>query len=410
MTTFLQDLRFAVRMLLKRPGLTGAAVLSLALGIGANATVYTWIQGVLLRPLPGVTEQDRIVFFENRNEAGNSIGVCYPDFLDYQRGAKGIALIGQDDVAMSLTTKDRAERVYGALVSGNYFDVLGVRLALGRGFRPDEDLVPDAHPVVVLSHALWQRRLDADPRIVGRAITLNGHAFTVIGVTPPEFIGSYGGVGTELWVPMMMQAKVGGANSLDQRGNHWMNLLGRLGAGVGRETAQAELNVIARQLSRAYPTTNAGMTVRLYPMWQAPGGAGKVLGPGAPGARRRRRDRPPHRVRQRRQPAARPRHRSPARDGHPPVARRIARTPAPAAAHRGPAARRRRRTGRRPRRALERGAADVVPAADGHAAAPPARRGRPRALLHGGRDDADGRASSRWRRRCRGAGRTWPRP
>jgi len=265
-------------MLLKRPGLSAAALLSLALGIGANATVFTWVKGILLRPMPGVQAQEDIVVFENRNRAGTAISASYPDFVDYRAGARTIALVGQDDVAVSLTTNDRPERVYGSLVTGNYFDVLGVKLALGRGFLADEDRVPNLRPVVVLGHGLWERRLNADPAIVGREITLNGHAFTVVGVAPPEFIGTYGGLLTELWVPMMMQPLLAG-DRLNERGNHWMTALGRLNPGVSRNQAQAELNLLAKQLAAAHPNTNAGTSILLYPLWRAPGGAAKAMGP-----------------------------------------------------------------------------------------------------------------------------------
>jgi macrolide transport system ATP-binding/permease protein len=265
-------------MLRQRPAFTLAAVLSLALGIGANATVYTWIRGLLLHPLPGVPEQARIVYLENRNHAGNALGVSYPDFEDYRAGAKSVSLVAQDDVAMSVTVGRQAERVHGALVSGDFFQVLDVKLARGRAFLPDEDRVPDARPVVVLSHALWQRRLGGDPEIVGRTIILNGRAFTVVGVADQEFAGTWGGVVTELWVPMMMQPSIGGG-ALDRRGSHWATVLGRLRPGASRESARAELDLVARRLAEAYPNTNRGTTVRLYPVWQAPGGAGKVLGP-----------------------------------------------------------------------------------------------------------------------------------
>jgi predicted permease len=227
-----------------------------------------------------VADQDRIVYFENRSYAGNAWSVSYPDFVDYKSGARSIALVAQDDVAVNLTTGDRAERVYGALVSGDYFDVLGVKMAMGRAFTSDEDGVPDARPVVVVGHTLWQRRFQADPDIVNRTITLNGQAYTVIGVAPAEFIGSFGGLLTEVWVPIAMQPQIsGGVSRLQERGNHWFSVLGRLAPAVSREQARAELNVIATQLGAAYPNTNRGNTIRLYPMWQSPGGAAKVLGP-----------------------------------------------------------------------------------------------------------------------------------
>jgi macrolide transport system ATP-binding/permease protein len=280
MSTLLLDLRYGVRLLLQRPGLTIAAVVSLALGIGANATVYTWMQGALFRPLAGVSNQDEIVVIQNRPRSGAAWSMSYPDYADYRDRNRSLAgLIVTSNLAMSLTGGDRAERVYGAIVSGNYFDVLGVKPLHGRTFLPEEDKVPGRHPVVVLGYGLWQRRFAGDRSIVGRTIGLNGHLLTVVGVVPPAFTGVIVGLRADLFVPMMMQAQLSAGARLEQRGNHWLNAFARLKPGVSLAKARADLNVVAAGMAREDPAHNDGMTVDVYRLWNAPNGAARVLGP-----------------------------------------------------------------------------------------------------------------------------------
>jgi predicted permease len=278
MTNFLGDSRLAIRMLGRRPGLALAAIVSLALGIGANATIYTWIQGLVLFPLPGVPDQHRIVYLEGLNPKGSAVGVSYPDFADYRQQTTMVALVAEDETTMNLATRNQVDRIYASLVSWDFFDVLGARMALGRGFVPDEDRLPDGRPVVVLSHALWEHRLDADPHVVGRTIALNGRSFTVVGVTDEAFVGSTNGVAVELWMPMAMQPSMGG-RSLEKRGSRWAHVVGRLKPGATRSAAESEIGVIGARLAGAYPDTNRGLTAHLLPVWQAPDGAGHVLGP-----------------------------------------------------------------------------------------------------------------------------------
>ncbi|MFB3852841.1 MAG: ABC transporter permease [Vicinamibacterales bacterium] len=280
MFSLFQDLRYGARLLTRRPGLAFAAVVSLALGIGANATVYTWMQGALFRPLARVPDQDEIVFVQNRPRSGSAWSMSYPDYVDYRDRNKTLAgLIVSSDLAVSLTEGGRAERVYGAIVSGNFFDALRVEPVLGRGFLPEEDRTPGSHPVVVLSHGFWQRRFSGDPSVVGRTISLNTRPFTVVGIAPPGFTGVLVGLRADLFVPIMMQAEMMGSSQLERRGNHWLNAFGRLRPGVSLEQARADLNVVAAQMAKEHPDSNDGMKVDVYNLWNAPSGAARVLGP-----------------------------------------------------------------------------------------------------------------------------------
>jgi len=281
METLWQDLKFGARMLLKQPGFTAVAVLTLALGIGANTAIFSWVQFFLLRGFPGVPNTSRTVIPAFQGRAGVTTSFSYPDYLDYRdRNSTLSGLIVSDMQPLSLSREGTSERVWGMLVSGNYFDALEVRPVCGRGFLPDEDKVPLAKPVAVISYGLWQRRFAGDPDIVGKSITLNNHSFTVVGVAPADFHGSFVGLQFDIWVPMMMQEWIRPAKGvLTARGNHWLDGVARLKPGVSREQAQADLNVIAKQLEKEFPNTNAGYSVVLFPLWRAPYGAVKVMSP-----------------------------------------------------------------------------------------------------------------------------------
>jgi predicted permease len=281
MGTLRQDLKYAVRMLTKHPGFTLVAVLSLALGIGANTTVFTWISAILLDPLPAVSDTDRLVIpaFRSRDQSERSLS--YPDYVDYRdRNSMFSGLAVHDMEGLSLGFDDRAERIWGEVVSGNYFDVLGVRPWPGRGFLPEEDATPGTHPIVVLSHGLWQTRFGGDPGTVGRIIDLNTHPFTVIGIAPEGFQGTEVGLALEAWVPMMMHEVIeSGGDRLKERGNRWLDAIARLKPGVTLAQAEAEMQTLAEHLNQEHPDINEGMSVSLYPMWRSPEGASRILGP-----------------------------------------------------------------------------------------------------------------------------------
>ena len=280
MTTFLSDLRYGLRLLFKRPGFTAAAILSLALGIGANTTVFTWIKAVALTPLPAVPDTDHLVVINGRSQTGELRSISYPDFVDYRDRAKSFSgLICYRQTPFSLGVGDQPERVWGSLVSGNYFDVLSVKPVLGRSFLPEEDRTLDTHPVVVISNSLWRTRFAADPNLPGKTITLNGRSFTVVGVAPEGFTGSAVAVSNDVWVPMMMMGQVyPSGDQSKQRGNRWLSAMARLKPGVAIDQAQAEMRVIGKQLEQEFPQ-DKGLTQDLNWIWKSPTGASKVLLP-----------------------------------------------------------------------------------------------------------------------------------
>ncbi len=256
MKTLWQDLRYGFRMLWKTPGFTAVAVVTLALGIGANSAMFSAVSAFLLRPLPVEEPEGLVRIFEGRNPGDMIEDFSHPDFRDYseQSGEVFEGLLAHRITQAALSNNNQNDLVWGELVSGNYFDVLRVRPARGRAFLPEEDRAPGSHPVVVLSHSLWEKRFAADPSVVNKSITLNGQPFTVVGVAPREFTGTKFGLAMDFWVPLMMQEQVTReANWLDRRGDHRLNVVGRLKDGVTRERAAAVLTTVAQRLADAYP-------------------------------------------------------------------------------------------------------------------------------------------------------------
>lgn len=267
MAQLLQDFRYGLRMLARSPIFTIVAVSTLTLGIGANTAIFTLINAILLRPLP-VADPARLVSISLEKEQGAGLSLFsyanYKDFCDRNEVLAG--LVAHRFAPMNLSRGSSNERVWGYLVSGNYFDVLGVKAALGRTFSPEEDRAPGAHPVAVLSHGCWQQRFGADPGIVSQTIILNGSPFTVIGIAPEGFSGTERLFTAEIWVPSMMQSWIDpGSGGLEPRESAQWFTAGRLKPGVNIAQAQAALNALAADLGREYPQTNEGMIVRLTP-------------------------------------------------------------------------------------------------------------------------------------------------
>jgi len=229
----MNDLGFAFRQLLKNPGFTAVAVLTLALGIGANTGIFSLINIVLFRPLP-VTEPERIVSVGPIGKNGLGPALSYPNYRDLRDcNAVFSGLFATRYAPVSLSRGHHNERIWGLLVSGNYFDVLGVQALLGRTIRPDEDGTRLGHPVVVLSHDCWQNRFGGDSAIVGQTVLLNGNSFTVIGVAPKGFRGIELVLAPDVWVPMMMAPWIEpGSTWLDARDSYNLLVSGRLKWGV----------------------------------------------------------------------------------------------------------------------------------------------------------------------------------
>jgi predicted permease len=280
MGKLIQDVRYGLRMLAKSPGTTAMAVLTLALGIGANTTIFSWVRALLLEPLPAAREAQHLAVVSLTSPDGSETSLSYPDYVDYRdRNAVLEGLTAYDLQAVNLGGGDKPERLWGMIVSGNYFDVLGVSPRPGRGFLPDEDKEPGAHPVAVISHGLWQRRFGGDPALVGRDVTLNNHPFKIVGIAPPDFHGNYPGLSLDVWVPLMMQnVVVPGADRLKMRGNHWLDGTVRLKPGVSRQQAQAEMTALADRLGQERGSA-PGRSPRfgLIPLGRS--GAGEILGP-----------------------------------------------------------------------------------------------------------------------------------
>jgi predicted permease len=278
-TTLISDVRYAVRSLLKNPGLTLAAVLSLGLGIGANTTIFTWVQAVLFRPIPMAADPGSIRIAAMQNREGQSRSWSYPNYQDFRDRATLVDVVAQDDQTYNIAVDDTAERAWGGLVSGNFFEVMGLRAAAGRLFTPQDDVTPGGHPVAVISYAYWQRRFSGDPSVVGKQVTINNAPMIIIGVAPEGFIGSFLGIATSAWVPMAMQREMQGADRLTQRGNGWFQTIVRLKPGVSPQQAQAEAASIMSQLEQEYKSVNEGRRLRIVQTWEAPFGAGTVLTP-----------------------------------------------------------------------------------------------------------------------------------
>ena len=281
MGSFLQDLQYALRTLLKRPAFTVVAVGSLALGIGVNATVFSWVERILLNQMPGVPNGRELVSIKTVATNGDLLDSSFLDFRDFRDQAKTLSgVIAFKQRPLYLGDPPHVERVWSEMVSGNFFDVLKVKPVLGRTFSTEEQAErPGGSPVAVISETLWRRRFQADPNIVGRVIKLNQKAFTIIGVTPAVFPGTVNGLNFDLWVPLMMHAELTGSwNWLDDRNSRPLVLMARVAPGADLKQADTEVRAIAKHLEAAYPNTNRNIGARVLAMADAPEGVQSVLG------------------------------------------------------------------------------------------------------------------------------------
>jgi len=278
---FVQDLRFGLRMLRRSPGFSVLAILCLTLGIGANAAVFSWIEGILFRPYPLVEHQERLVALAGtaRGEAGGT-PISWPDFLDLRKNCTLVdSLIVTKIMGTTLSLGDRAERTIGSIVSANYFDAIGVHPILGRGFAAGEDVGSNAHPVTVISYQLWRSHFKGDPAIIGKTQRLNGIPHTIVGVAPEGFLGTFVGWGMQFWVPASMEETFeGGPYKLEDHDARWIEAYARLKPGVTIGQAQQEMSAVAARLESDYPATNRGRGIKLWPLWQTPfNNAGTLL-------------------------------------------------------------------------------------------------------------------------------------
>jgi predicted permease len=271
MDTVWQDIRFAFRMLRKHPGITLVAALSLGLGIGANTTIFSWMEGFVLRPLPLVQAPEQLVALNTRMPGGAEWSVSYPSYAEWREEARTVdGIIATSMMQFSLRSESdgTAQPAWGMFVSANYFDVLGIRPLLGRTFLPAEDSIPNGAPVTVLSYGLWQRAFGGDPGIVGQQVLLNNQPFTVVGVAPRSFGGTWVGLSFDLWVPMMMQPALSpGASLLERRGTRWLEVFARLKPGITVAQARTELSAIQERIGEVH-ATDRGTGVAVKPFDQ----------------------------------------------------------------------------------------------------------------------------------------------
>jgi predicted permease len=268
---FARDLRLGLRMLRRNPGFTVLAILCLTLAIGANAAVFSWVEGILLRPYPLVSNQERLVALAG-TVRGERDETSWPDLLDVQRSCNLCeALFVSNITGATVSVGERAQVITGSIVSANYFDAIGVHPIFGRGFEPGEDTGRNAHPVVVISYHLWQTRFKGDPEILGKTQRFDNVVHTIVGVAPAGFHGTFVGREMEYWVPLsMVNAFYGGSDKLEDRGARWCEAYVRLKRGVTRNQAQQEISAIAARLEAEYPATNRGRGIKVWPLWNTP--------------------------------------------------------------------------------------------------------------------------------------------
>jgi predicted permease len=283
MAGLLQDVRYALRQLRKSPGYAITAVLMLALGICANSTVFSWIDGTMLHPVPGARDTgDLVTVMRGEWNTSPSPPLSYPDYRDLRdnnRSLNGMLAYHHDWLAL---TGGNAipERIYVSNVSANYFDVLGVHPFLGRFLRPNEEATQSSIPYAILSYSLWQTRFNGDPEIVGKSIEMAQHPVTIIGVAPKGFIGCMPGIREDAWLTL---DPMGDSGRMRARGDAWLNVMGRLQPGVSRARATQDLEARMRRLVAAYPNDHLGVnTITLDPLWRAPFGANAYLAASLP--------------------------------------------------------------------------------------------------------------------------------
>jgi predicted permease len=271
MNALIQDFRFGLRMLARAPGFTVVVAITLALGIGANSTIFSWISSTLLDPIPGVADTSRLIsVMKGERSEHPTPPFSYPDYVDLRARTQSFSgLLAYHDDFVSLTGTARPERIYGAFVSADYFDVLGVRPTLGRGFQRGEEDNAGGTPAAVISYSLWQTHFGADPGIIGKPIQINRHLGTIVGVAPRDFQGCKTGLRTDLWFPLVY-----GLDDFRDRGALWLQVLGRLKPGMTRGQAEKELDLQMQRIVAQFPDSHRGPNqITLDPLWRSPFGA-----------------------------------------------------------------------------------------------------------------------------------------
>ncbi len=275
----MSDLRQAWRMIGRMPGLAAVVIVSIGVGIGVNTAVFSWIQMMVLQPIPGVADAAAVQLVEPRTDAGSFPGASWPEYRDLRDRTRTLPdLFAFRMVPFTLGETGHPERTAGLLVSDNYFSALGLRPALGRFLRPDEAVRAGGAPVVVISHSYWQTRFGGATTVLGHTLRVNNRPLTIVGVTPERFQGTITMLAFDLWVPATMAPELfAGSRELEDRGLRGYYVAGRLAPQATRTAAQSELDVAMSQLARDYPETNKGLQVQVLRFWQAPRGPQQFL-------------------------------------------------------------------------------------------------------------------------------------
>ncbi|MBZ5578335.1 MAG: ABC transporter permease [Acidobacteriia bacterium] len=271
MNGLIEDLRHGLWTLAKNRGFAAVAILSLALGIGANTTIFTFLNAIFLQPIPVAEPATLVSVVTLDPRVPGYLGCSYPNYEDYRDHNQSFSsLLLYASIVGTLTGRGDPQPLVFQIVSGNYFQTLGVTPAVGRAFVPEEDTVPDAHPVAVISHALWMRQFAGDSQVTGRTVGVNGHQFQIVGVAPAGFQGLNQLGPADVWVPMMMYRQLyPNATWVNQRRGLFFSVAGRLQAGVSPQRAESEMQSLAAQLARQYPRDNEGRRVKLIPLTEA---------------------------------------------------------------------------------------------------------------------------------------------
>jgi predicted permease len=271
---FLGDLRRAALNISRMPGLAGVIILSLAIGIGVNAAIFSWIQLLFFEPMPAVHGASNFLLVEPHTETGDFPGASWLEYRDLQRQLPALRdLVATEMVPFNVGGKGQTERIFGQLVSGNYFSALGLQPAIGRFIQPSEAEQPGTQAVVVISYDYWQTRFSGAPNVVGQKARVNDRELTIIGVAPKHFQGTLVPLKFELWVPATMTPMlVPGARDLEDRTVRAYSLIGMLRPGATRAQAQAEFTSAMAQSARDYPEASAGTTGKILSFWETPRG------------------------------------------------------------------------------------------------------------------------------------------
>ena len=277
MHSLVKDVQYGVRMLLKNPGVTLVAIVTLALGIGANTAIFSAVSAFLFRPLAVPHGGELIRPMEIGEDRGLADEFSYPDFIDYRAQSTSFSgLSAETMIPAAIDTENQTNVSWGQVVSANYFDVVQVTPILGRAFNADEDKMAGANPVLVLSYSFWQRRFGGDPNIVGKTVRVNDRPYQVIGVGPENFVGTKFALAMDFWTPMSMVEEIDQSPKLlEDRGSHWLNVIGRLKPGVSLAQASAEMTAIAGRLNQTYPDDRSKDT-QARVVWETEGRFGEM--------------------------------------------------------------------------------------------------------------------------------------